>query len=99
MASSVNDNSSSIRVQLFAGAAAAAGTRFVDLQLPENGSMAAPPEPFRVADVRRLLVQQHPDLAGLAERSRFAVGTEFVDDQMPLPQDAAIAMIPPVSGG
>jgi molybdopterin converting factor subunit 1 len=57
------------------------------------------PAPATVGELRRLLMQQYPRLAGLAERSAFAVNDEFADDQMQIPSGAEVALLPPVSGG
>lgn len=52
-----------------------------------------------VGDLRRALAEQHPSLAGLAACVRIAVDDEYADDSAPLPPDARLALIPPVSGG
>ena len=56
-------------------------------------------EPATVGDLRRYLMGQHPTIAGLLEKSAFAVNDEFADDAMPIPQGAEVALLPPVSGG
>jgi molybdopterin converting factor subunit 1 len=57
------------------------------------------PAPATVGELRRQLIQQYPRLAGLAERSAFAVNDEFADDLMQIPSGAEVALLPPVSGG
>ena len=59
----------------------------------------ADPAPVTVGELRRRLMQQYPRLAGLAERSAFAVNDEFADDQAQIPLGAEVALLPPVSGG
>jgi molybdopterin converting factor subunit 1 len=59
----------------------------------------AAPAPESVGELRRRLVQQYPNLAGLLEKSAIAVNDEFADDQAPIPLGAEVALLPPVSGG
>jgi molybdopterin converting factor subunit 1 len=56
-------------------------------------------EAATVGDLRRLLTQQYPKLAGLAAISAFAVNNEFASDTTPIPAGAEVALLPPVSGG
>ena len=59
----------------------------------------ATPEPSTVGDLRRRLVCQFPNLAGLIEKSAFAINDEFASDTTPIPAAAEVALLPPVSGG
>lgn len=52
-----------------------------------------------VGELRRRLVRRYPHLAGLLEKSAFAVNDEFADDAVPIPAGAEVALLPPVSGG
>ena len=52
-----------------------------------------------VGDLRRHLVQRYPQIAGLLEKSVFAVNDEFADDTVTIPVGAEVALLPPVSGG
>jgi molybdopterin synthase catalytic subunit len=52
-----------------------------------------------VGDLRRRLAADHPALAGLLARCAVAVDDEFADDALPLPPNAEVALLPPVSGG
>jgi molybdopterin converting factor subunit 1 len=45
------------------------------------------------------LVERHPTLAGLRPHLRVSVNQEFASDDAPVPANAEIALIPPVSGG
>lgn len=80
----------SIQVRLFARARDLAGADRVTLSLSEGAT---------VGDLRRRLAESYPKLAGLLERSAFAVNDEFAEDRQPLPREAEIALLPPVSGG
>lgn len=63
-------------------------------------SLAVPPPcPATVGELRQHLVARFPHLAGLLERSAFAVNDEFAGDATPLAADAEVALLPPVSGG
>lgn len=77
-------------VRLFAVARERAGRPQVEVSLPS---------PATVGDLRRALAAQHPALATLAAGVRIAVDDEYADDAAPLPPDARLALIPPVSGG
>ncbi len=59
----------------------------------------AAPEPATIGELRRRLVQQYPNLAGLLENSALAVNDEFADDRTAIPPGAEVALLPPVSGG
>ena len=52
-----------------------------------------------VADLRRSIEQKHPDLTSLLSRSNIAIDQQYATDSDPVPADAEVAMIPPVSGG
>ncbi len=52
-----------------------------------------------VADLRRELSLQVPELAGVMSSMLFAVGTEYATDATVISPGDEIACIPPVSGG
>ena len=79
-----------VRIRLFARARDLAATDTVVLELSEGAT---------VADLRRSLVAAHPALAALAERSAFAVNSEFATDALVLSAGSEVALLPPVSGG
>lgn len=79
-----------VTVRLFARAKDLAGLDRVRLDLPPGAT---------VGDLRRQLAAAVPVLAGLLERSALAVAEEFADDALPVPPDAEVALLPPVSGG
>jgi molybdopterin converting factor subunit 1 len=57
------------------------------------------PEPATVGELRQYLVNRYPNLAGLLEKSAFALNDEFAGDAMRIPEGAEVALLPPVSGG
>lgn len=79
-----------VHVQLFAVARARAGRDVVELSLPPGAV---------VGDLRRELAHAVPQLAGVLPHVLFAVDTAYADDDTPIPAGAAVACIPPVSGG
>jgi molybdopterin converting factor small subunit len=78
-----------LRVSLFAGMAAAIGSRSVEL--PWEGGTAS--------TLRSRLAADFPSIAPLLERSAVAIGDGYVSDDSPVPCGADVAIIPPVSGG
>jgi len=79
-----------IHVRLFARARDLARTDLIETELAEDAT---------VADLRRRLAADYPELAGLLERSAIAVANDFADDSRVLPANAEVALLPPVSGG
>jgi molybdopterin synthase sulfur carrier subunit len=79
-----------IRVKLFALARQLAGRETIDVELPEGST---------VADLRKRLAADVPQLAGLMKHLTFAVGTDYAADHAKIPAGADVACIPPVSGG
>jgi len=78
-----------LRVALFAGLAAAAGARAVEVAW-EGGT---------VAGLRRRLVVDHPALADLLARSAVAIDDAYAPEDAVIPAGGRVAIIPPVSGG
>lgn len=82
-----------IQIRLFAGATQLAGQSTVELSptdLPTNPT---------VGDVANCLTARYPQLQSLAAKSRWAIGSEFVELDCPVESEHSLAMIPPVSGG
>jgi molybdopterin converting factor subunit 1 len=78
------------RVQLFAVAKQLAGRETIEISLADHAT---------VADLRRALAAAVPELADSLPRMLFAVNQEYARDTTPIPPDAEVACIPPVSGG
>lgn len=79
-----------VRVQLFAIAKQLAAREAIDLVLPDGAT---------VADVRRALAEAAPALSPVLPHVLFAVNTQYADEATRIPPNAAVACIPPVSGG
>lgn len=77
-----------MRVRLFARARDGIGADAIDVDRVET-----------VGALRQLLMNRFPALAGLIEKSAFAINDEFADDRAVIPEQAEVALLPPVSGG
>lgn len=78
-----------LRVSLFAGLAALAGTRRLDIRWAGG----------TVAELKAAVAAAVPAAAALVARSAVAVGDSYVANDAPLAVGAEAALIPPVSGG
>ena len=67
-----------------------AGTRSLEMEL-ESGAT--------VRTMKDRLAQEHPAMKASIERALVAVNREYSPDQTVLPDQAEVAMFPPVSGG
>ena len=79
-----------VRVRLFAAARQAAGRDSLALELPERAT---------IAQLRRRLAEEVPELANWIGQMMFAVDKEYAADGSEIPPEADVACIPPVSGG
>ena len=79
-----------LRVLAFASAAEAIGASSTEIEIAAESS---------VADLRRHLQTQFPELGGLWERLAIAVDGELAQSSTPLRDGAEVALLPPVSGG
>jgi molybdopterin converting factor small subunit len=79
-----------VSVRLFAIARQIAGRESVELELPEQAT---------VADLRRTMAREIPRLSALLGPMLFAIDAHYADDATLVPAEAEIACIPPVSGG
>ena len=82
--------SHSLTVKLFAKLREVAGSETVTVELSS---------PATVADVRNVLAERFPELAGLLARSAVAVNHDFAADSVVVEPGSEVAIIPPVSGG
>ncbi len=79
-----------IVVKLFAGARDIVGKNEVALEFES---------PITIGELRTRLIDQHPALQPLLPYAMFAIETTYCDDATPIPKNATVACIPPVSGG
>jgi len=78
------------KIRLFAGLKEEAGGSYLSMDCP-RGTTAA--------DLKQLIAAAHPHLAPRVGFCRVAVGEKFVAEDVELPLDGEVALIPPVSGG
>jgi molybdopterin converting factor subunit 1 len=79
-----------VTVKLFAAAREMIGAEEVKLELPEGAT---------VADVKRILIQSYPQIAGILSRSVMARNQEYALDEDVVEESDELAVISPVSGG
>lgn len=79
-----------VHVKLFAGARELVGQESVALELPASATVGL---------LRERLTEAHPELRSLASHAMFAIEATYCDNETPIPENAEIACIPPVSGG
>jgi len=79
-----------LQLKLFAVAKQVVGQERLEIELPAGST---------VADLRRTLAAGFPALAPYLPGCAFAVNRAYAANHMPLPPDAEVACLPPVSGG
>jgi molybdopterin converting factor subunit 1 len=79
-----------VEVKLFAMAKQRIGSDRMQVELQPEAT---------VGDLRRALVRQYPSLADSERHFRFAINSDYANDETVIPPGAEIACIPPVSGG
>ena len=84
------DNLNQITTLFFATLRDRAGVKSIQLQIPRE---------LNVADFKTLLTEKYPALAGLMDYTLISINHEYVFDDAVIPEDAEIALFPPVSGG
>lgn len=77
-------------VLLFAAAKERVGQDVVRIELPDDAS---------VADLRKRLSKEYPEIENLVARSFVAIDQEFAAEDRAVAEATEIALIPPVSGG
>lgn len=79
-----------IKVLFFATFKDMVGAKEIMLDIPENAS---------IANFKTILTKKYPALAPLAPSMLIAVNNEYAFDEETIPDNAEIALFPPVSGG
>jgi molybdopterin converting factor small subunit len=79
-----------VRVRLFAVARQVAKRDTIEIEVGEGAT---------VSDLRLAIGTKFPDLRQVVRHSMFAINADYTDDTTPIPGDADVACIPPVSGG
>lgn len=79
-----------IKVMFFATLRDRAGLKSVDLDIPAN---------MTVESLKHLVVDKYPGLKDTMETVVISINREFAFDESIVPENAEVAMFPPVSGG
>lgn len=79
-----------VAVKLFAAARDLAGGDELTVELPVGST---------IGTLRERVLEQCPSLGPLLAHAMFAVNATYAADDLPVPANAEIACIPPVSGG
>lgn len=82
--------SNRVKVLFFAGLKSKAGKDAISIELDDAAS---------VYDLRRLIAESIPEITADVMKSVVAVNREFAGDDETVPENAEIAIFPPVSGG
>jgi len=79
-----------IKILFFATLRDRAGTKSVDLEIPADTT---------VQGLKDLVVDAYPGLQQTMETVVISINREFAFDESVVPENAEVAMFPPVSGG
>ena len=78
------------KILFFATMRTRAGRSSIELELNENTT---------VSELKNILVEQFPALEASLHHTLVSINRDFADDEEVIPQNAEIAIFPPVSGG
>ena len=79
-----------IKLLFFATIRDRAGTKFMDLDVPED---------MTVQGLKDKLAKEYPDLKDSMKSVLITINREYAFDEAVIPLNAEMAMFPPVSGG
>ena len=79
-----------IKILFFATLRDRAGTKFTDLEIPVGAT---------VQELKDLVVEKYPGLKETMDTVVISINREYAFDQSVVPDNAEVAMFPPVSGG
>jgi len=79
-----------IKVLFFATLRDRAGTRFIDLEIPADMTVQA---------LKNRLASDYPNLKESMKTILVSVNKEYASNESAIPQNAEVALFPPVSGG
>jgi molybdopterin converting factor subunit 1 len=79
-----------VKLLFFATLRDRVGVRSVELQIPYQTN---------VAEFKSILTETFPVLGGLTSHMLISVNQEYVFEEAIIPEDAEVALFPPVSGG
>ena len=79
-----------VKIFLFATLRDYAGVKTIQMELPIEAT---------VADLKEMLIKNHPRLSPARDSMMAAINREYAADEQLIPLNAEIAFFPPVSGG
>jgi molybdopterin converting factor subunit 1 len=79
-----------VKVLLFATLREIVGEKVIELEIPIS---------FTVDQVLGFLIKRYPDLGRVKDAMIVAINREFAASEKVIPENAEIALFPPVSGG
>jgi molybdopterin converting factor subunit 1 len=79
-----------VRVLFFATLRQRAGTKSMELEIPEGTTVSA---------LKEQLAREHPNLKESLDTVVTAINREYAPDEQVIPVNGEIAFFPPVSGG
>ena len=79
-----------VTVKMFAAAREAVGASEITVEVADDAM---------VADLRRVMIAEFPQLSVLVDRAMFAINAKYANNEDLLSAGSEIACIPPVSGG
>jgi molybdopterin synthase sulfur carrier subunit len=79
-----------IVVKLFAGARELVGRDEITVEIASGTT---------IGQLRTQILEQHVELEPLVAHAMFAIDTSYCNNETPVPENATVACIPPVSGG
>lgn len=82
--------SNTVHVKLFAMLREKTGIDELDIALPQDAT---------IQQLWEKLISLYPQLAQYRTFTRVAINQKFATDNAPIPANAEVALIPPVSGG
>jgi molybdopterin converting factor subunit 1 len=84
------DDMNQVTTLFFATLRDRAGVKSAEMEIPNQ---------TKVADFKTILTDKYPKLAGLMSHTLVSINHEYVFDETIIPNNAEIALFPPVSGG
>jgi len=83
-------NMNHVKLLFFATLRERAGTKFLEMDVPND---------LTILELKEKISTEHPNLKESMKSVLITINREYAFDEAVIPQDAEIAMFPPVSGG
>ena len=83
-------NMNHVKLLFFATIRERAGTKFLEMDVPND---------LTILELKEKISAEHPNLKESMKSVLITINREYAFDEAVIPQDAEIAMFPPVSGG